>query len=263
MAVSEIKQYRQKDGTDILKVFTKPTKKFPDGGYFYVDAKDIDVIQSCSWSLMTDKKNTYVITGVNLGYNRQLLYLHQKLAYKYLGYYPDYIDHRNGIGIDNVDENLNVVTQRQNIYNSFSRGYSKDSTNRLFQVRIKTPVRLLYPYNSVHSEVDACQLAYLAETDYLKLILGSDYYMYDFFKDRRNDLDILDLERTGVVSAEEATYKHVIRYAKDNAWYYYRYNLEQYFKDNHISAPNFITDEGGFMRHPATNKLLCPFYYRR
>lgn len=258
MAVSEIKQYRQKDGTDILKVFTKPTKRFPDGGYFYVDAKDRDIVDRYIWCFHKADKYIRVVTCVNLRYNRQLLYFHRELAYKYLGYYPDYIDHINGLEFDNTDTNLNEVTSQQNIYNRPSRGYSKDSTNRLFQARIKAPRGLLYPYNSVHSEVDACQLAYLAETDYLKLVLSSDYYMYDFFKDRRNDLDILDLERTGVVSAEEATYKHVIRYAKDNAWYYYRYNLKQYFKDNRIPVPNFITDEDGFMRHPVTNKLLCP-----
>ena len=46
MAVIKKEQYRQQDGTYILKVYTKPTKKFPDGGYFYVDAKDEDVIDS-------------------------------------------------------------------------------------------------------------------------------------------------------------------------------------------------------------------------
>lgn len=259
MAVSEIKQYRQKDGADILKVFTKPTKKFPDGGYFYVDAEDKDIVDRYIWYFHKADKYIRVVTCVNLRYSRQLLYFHRELAYKYLGYYPDYIDHINGLEFDNTDKNLNVVTQRQNIYNSFSRGYSKDFTKCSFQVRIQTPRGLLYPYNSAHSEVDACQLAYLAETDYLKLMLGSDYYMYDFLKDRRNDLDILDLERTGVISSDEAIYKHVMKYAKDNAWYYYRYNLEQYFRENHIPIPNFITDEDGFMRHPVTNKLLCPF----
>lgn len=259
MAVSEIKQYRQKDGTDILKVFTKPTKKFPDGGYFYVDAKDIDIVDKYTWYFHKADKYIRVVTSVNFKYNRPVLYFHRELAYKYLGYYPDYIDHINGLEIDNIDENLNVVTAQQNIYNSPSRGYNKDFTKCSFQVRIQTPRGLLYPYNSVHSEVDACQLTYLAETDYLKLMLGSDYYMYDFLKDRRSDLDILDLERTGVISSDEAIYKHVMKYAKDNAWYYYRYNLEQYFRDNHIPVPNFITDEDGFMRHPVTNKLLCPF----
>lgn len=35
--------------------------------------------------------------------------------------------------------------------------------------------------------------------------------------------------------------------------------LEQYFKDNHIPVPDFSLDEQGFMRHPITNQLLCPF----
>lgn len=260
MAVSGIKQYRQKDGTDILKVFTKPTKRFPDGGYFYVDAKDIDVIQNYNWGLIADGKNIVVATNTCSVYSyRKFLVFHQELAYKYLGYHPDYIDHINGIDIDNTDENLNVVTSQQNAFNRPSRGYNKNHRYKSFQVRVRLSQELLSPYSTVHTEVEACQLAYLAEADYLKLKLDSDYYMYDFLRNRRGDLDILDLERTGIISAEEATYRHVIRYAKDNAWYYYRYNLEQYFRDNCIPIPNFITDEDGFMRHPVTNKLLCPF----
>ena len=117
----------------------------------------------------------------------------------------------------------------------------------------------LRPYSSVATEIEACQLQYIVETDYLRGRLGSNYYMYDFLKDRRNDLDILDLERTGIISEEEATYKHVVRYASDNAWYYYRYNLEQYFKDNHLKVPNCKLDEQGYMIHPVTGKKLCHF----
>lgn len=82
MAISEIKQYRQKDGTDILKVFTKPTKRFPDGGYFYVDAKDIDVIQNYNWGLIADGKNIVVATNTCSVYSyRKFLVFHQELAY--------------------------------------------------------------------------------------------------------------------------------------------------------------------------------------
>lgn len=49
MAVIKKEQYRQKDGTDILKVYTKPTSKFPNGGYFYVDAEDEDIVDSYTW----------------------------------------------------------------------------------------------------------------------------------------------------------------------------------------------------------------------
>lgn len=263
MAVSEIKQYRQKDGTDILKVFTKPTKKFPDGDYFYVDAKDIDVIQSYNWLLDYSSKLICISCKINDYDYKSTLFFHQALAYKYLGYYPNCIDHVNGLELDNTDMNLNVVTNQQNNLNKPTRGYIIDCRCRAFQARIKLYGKVLLPYSYIHSEVEASQLAYLVETEYLRGILKDNYYMYNFLEDRRNDLDILDLERTGVLSHEESIYKHVLRYAKDNAWYYYRYNLAKYFKDNHIPAPKFITDEQGFMRHPVTNKLLCPFYYRR
>lgn len=82
--------------------------------------------------------------------------------------------------------------------------------------------------------------------------------MYDFLKDRRKDIDILDLERTGQISEDEAIYRHVCRYAKDNAWYVYRYNLFEYFTENYISVPAFSIDSDGFMAHPITGQRLCP-----
>ena len=84
-------------------------------------------------------------------------------------------------------------------------------------------------------------------------------FNYNFKLDRRNDLDILDLERTGIISQEEATYRHVRRYVDDNPWYVYRYGLEEYCKDNHIVIPNFTLDEQGFMIHPITGQRFCPY----
>ena len=102
-------------------------------------------------------------------------------------------------------------------------------------------------------------MQYLTETVYLKPKMQEDYYMYDFLKDRRKDLDILDLERTKKISPEEAVYRHVVRHAKDNAWYFYRYNLAEYFRDNHISIPSYDLDNQGFMIDKVTRKQLCPF----
>ena len=82
--------------------------------------------------------------------------------------------------------------------------------------------------------------------------------MFNFLKYRRGSEDILDLERTGQISEEEAIYRHVLRYA-DNAWYYYRYGLEQYFRENHIPVPDFDLDSQGFMVDKITRKHLCPF----
>lgn len=259
MAVIKKEQYRQKDGTDILKVYTKPTSKFPNGGYFYVDAEDEDIVDSYTWSLSWSDKTIRVDTHIGSAYNYKHLSFHQEVAYKYLNYHPDCIDHINLLELDNIDKNLNIVSRQQNQYNKLSQGYDIIANRKIFRARIKLNAKTLRPYSSVHSEVEACQLQYLAETDYLRDRLGSDYYMYDFLKDRRNDLDILDLERTGQISSDEAVYKHVVRYASDNAWYYYRYNLEQYFKDNHLKVPDYKLDEQGYMIHPVTGKKLCPF----
>ena len=65
------------------------------------------------------------------------------------------------------------------------------------------------------------------------------------------------LERTGRISEEEAVYHHVCRYA-DNAWFYYRYNLTEYFRDNHLKVPDYAIDEEGYMTHPITGQKLCP-----
>ena len=260
MAVIKKEQYRQKDGTDILKVYTKPTSKFSEGSnYFYVDAKDEDIVDSHTWHLF--KNGKYISVDVNIGstYDFKHLKLYRELAYKYLGYYPDYIDHVNGLELDNTDINLNVVTNQQNALNRPSRGYEFVRYNNMFRPKLGFCYGHLRPYSSVATEVEVCQLTHLTETDYLRGILKDDYYMYDFLKDRRNDLDILELERTGQISSDEAIYKHVVRYASDNAWYYYRYNLEQYFKDNHLKVPDYKLDEQGYMIHPVTGKKLCPF----
>ena len=254
MTVQNIEYYG-----DTLKVILKPTDKFPAGrNYFYCDsdAKTLDLVNNYSWHLQKQGKNTYVeaISGDSH------LRFHREYAYSILDSYPTCIDHINGVDFDNTDNNLNPVTNQQNGYNQPTRGYYFNKRDRNFQPCIIFNRKNHYPYRVVHSELDACQLAHLSETDYLKSLMKKDeYYMYNFLKDRRNDLDILDLERTKQISAEEATYRHVLRYARDNAWYYYRYNLEQYFKDNNIQVPNYSFDTDGFMIHPITGKKLCPF----
>lgn len=44
----------------------------------------------------------------------------------------------------------------------------------------------------------------------------------------------------------------------DNAWYYYRFNLKEYYKDNHIGMPAYDLNSDGLMYHPITGKRLCP-----
>ena len=144
--------------------------------------------------------------------------------------------------------NLDKVTNQQNQCARPSRGYV--IAGRSFRPHIAVNSQQIYN-KCVRTEVEAIQLAYQLEVDH-------EDYMYDFLKDRRKDADILDLERTGQISEDEAVYRHVLRHAADNAWYYYRYNLAEYFTDNHIPVPAFSTDSDGYMTHLVTGQRLCP-----
>ena len=252
MAIERIEDY-----DDTLKVILKPTSKF-SVGYFYCDsdAKTRDLVNSYSWHLSQQGKNIYVVAN-SWG---SLFLFHREYAYNILSKYPDYIDHINGVELDNTDNNLNPVNKQQNGYNQPTRDYIVDKRDKNFRPKIVFNQEKHYPYGVVHSELEACILQHQAETDYLESLTGEDnYYMYNFLLDRRNDLDILDLERTKQISAEEATYKHVLRYAKENAWYYYRYGLQDYFSQYHIPIPNYSLDADGFMTHPITGERLCPY----
>lgn len=256
MSVYKIEEYKQKDGADILKVIMNPVKNLPNGGYFFCDADAIDLVESRVWFLHPEKVATLITASNN---HSKLMYFHRELAYEILGYYPKCIDHISGCTLDNTDANLNAVTVKQNVHNKVSRGYNYSKIRGTFSSYLCIYSKMFFPYKPTHMEIEACKSAFLIENYKIKEALGQSFYTYNFLEDRRKDLDLVNLERTGIISAEEATYRHVIRYAKDNAWYYYRYNLEQYFKDNHIPIPDFTTDERGFMRHPITNQLLCPF----
>ena len=251
MSVQNIEYYG-----DTLKVILKSTKNFPVG-YFYCDS-DIDtlnLVNSYGWHLMQQGKRTCV----EAKFRGSHLCFHREYAYNVLGNYPNYLDHINGVDIDNTDDNLNSVNQQQNGYNQPTRGYSVNKVNRNFQPLIVFNRENHYPYGVVHSELEACILQHQVETDYLELKTGKDnYYMYNFLLDRRNDLDILDLERTKQISSEEATYRHIMKYA-DNAWYYYRYNLTDYFSQYHIPIPHYSLDTEGFMTNPITGEKLCPY----
>lgn len=255
MIIERIEEYRQQNSNDILKIIFQPSKAFPNGSYFYTDASAIDLVQNYNWCLAKDKKNIYVTR-----FDNRITYkFHRDLCYFYLGYYADYLDHINSCGFDNTDQNVNVVSLQQNNSNRFSRGYILlSSAKQGFKVKIRVNGEDYFPYKTVHREDEVCICRSYTEQIWLKEKLGNDWYMFDFKKYRRGSEDILDLERTGVISEEEATYKHILKYS-DNAWYMLRYGLEQYFKDNHIPIPKYSLDENGFMIHPITGQKLCPF----
>lgn len=245
MAVECIERYRQLNGINVLKVILKPTKVFPEG-YFYCDASDEELVRQYTWFLKSQRQ-PYIIANC-LG--MQNLCFHQEKAFNIRSRYPDCINHINGIEYDNANVNLDVVTSQQNCWCKPSRGYGKDKRFRSFVPHIAVNSRQIWA-KCVRTEVEAIQSVYQLEVDH-------EDYMYDFLKDRRKDTDILDLERTGKISEDEAIYHHVCRHALDNAWYYYRYNLADYFKDNHLKVPAYSIDSDGFMTHSITGQRLCP-----
>ena len=245
MAVEKIEEYRQKNGDEILKPILKPTQKFPKG-FFYCDVSDEKLVRQYTWGLLS-QKYPYVVTCIYSHCSQQHLRFHREKKHNLLGNYPDCINHVNGIEFDNININLDKVTSQQNNWCKPSKGYL--TAGQSFEPKIMVNYQQIWD-KCVKTEVEACISAYQLEVTY------EDYH-YNFLKDRRNDLDILDMERTGKISEEEAVYRHVLRYA-DNAWYYYRYSLAEYFREYHISVPVFCTDIDGFMTHPITGQRLCP-----
>jgi len=247
MAVLNIKEYRQLNDNDVLKVILKPTKTFPEGAYFYADACDEKLVRQYTWVLHT-KKEPYVRAVIGSSCNQQGLRFHREKARNILKYYPDYINHINGIEFDNTNQNLDKVTSQQNNWCKVSRGYAIRRKGFLPYVVVNS--QQIYA-KCVRTEVEACEVAHQLELQY-------EDYCYDFLKDRRKDLDILDMERTGKISEDEATYHHVLRYAADNTWYVYRYNLFKYFADNHLKVSKYSFDSEGYMTHHITGQRLCP-----
>lgn len=246
MAVERIEEYRQKDGTDVLKVILKPTSKFPDG-YFYCDAEDIDIVKQATWFLVNKRKTSYVRC-----HDSTACYFQSKMSVKKLGYMADYIDHQDCVGFDNCDKNLFAVYNATNLQNIMIKGYSfRFGCKRKYRYwEIHIGLDYTTYRETVTNELSACIVRYRLEQENYS-------NPYNFLVDRLQSLDLLDLERTGQISSEEAIYRHVMKYA-DNAWYYYRYGLEQYFKDNNIPVPAYSIDEQGFMIHPITGQKLCP-----
>lgn len=259
MAIEKIEEYRQQNGVDILKVYCKPTKVFPEGkNYWYAPAEAIDLVRDYTWFLMRIKQRVVLCTTLYDYYRSINLYFHRELFSFYQGYSWNYeIDHINLIDFDNIDENLNAVTYSQNSLNKFSRNYLYNKKCGIFYCSTYFKGKSYNHYNHIKSEDDACIQQNYIEKVWLKEQLDDQYYIFDFKKYRRGSEGILDLERTGQISEEEATYRHILKYS-DNAWYMLRYGLEGYYKENHIPIPAYSLDADGFMVHPITGQKLCP-----
>lgn len=274
MAIERIEEYRQQNGVDILKVHLTPNKAAPLGkNYFYTSADAREVVYKYRWRIHNagSKTKSLNVTAEEMLYEQGKCIgaitrlFHREMYFFYNSKYTDYIDHINSVDIDNADSNLNSVSGAQNIYNKFHKGYSTTKATRSKRNYVFIPCafynnKAYTPFGSSVkvNEDEVCVLQNIVERVWLKERLKNDYYMFDFKRYRRNSEDILDLERTGQISEDEAVYRHILRYAY-NPWYILRFGLEGYCKENHIPIPAYSLDSDGFMVHPITGVRLCPF----
>lgn len=223
--------------TGISKVYMKETKKYPWGkNYFYVNTEDLDLVceEFRQWRFIGNKNHlTYVWRDYPLGIKYHGL--HQYIYFAHTGEFPETIDHINGVGIDNTFRNLRNGLESDNMMNRRTRGYS-------------------VCVSSKYTWEEEMALAKSKEEECLR---KAGYFVYDFFLDRRDELDLLDLEYTGEISHDEAVYRHVLRTAGVNAWYAYRYNLLDYMEEHDIKIPQY-THDGCRMVDINSGALLCP-----
>lgn len=251
--VERIESYTTLSGDKVLKVILKPTKEFPNG-YFYTDDNEITrkLITDYNWHLIKHISTYYVTTHTNSfsSGNRNAVFFHQLYAFHILGYNPACIDHLDGVGFNNTDSNLNVVTTKQNRRNSLVKGYTY--TQGHFYVSYKLNSKSI-TRGSYKTEPEVLLATYNTRREVFK------DYDYNFYLDRRTDLDILDAELTGRITRELAIYYHIKRYVEQNPWYLYRYDLFNYCRQNNITVSPFKLDNQGFMINSATCQKLCPY----
>lgn len=252
MAVQGIEEYRMKNGNDILKVILKPTEKFPNG-YFYTDASALDVVNKYTWYLSSTKHTCNIIaqTSRHNSYTKQTLaYFHRYYAECLTGSSVNVIDHINSCELDNIKKNIRFATYSSNSWNRPSKGY--------FYTKVaKKHFRVMLQGDINTREFYSTELEALQRINELRRIVYKEFD-YDFKECMQDCLDILDDERTGKISHDEAIYKHVKRAVEVTPWYAFRYNLLEYCKENHIHLPDVHIDNAGFLVD-LNDVRICPY----
>ena len=270
--------YTQKDGTEIIKVFC-------NNGYFYCDKADEDIIDNHSFEIGKAGSKTNLVvpkTSVRINDRYVTKTFGQMYNKKYYGEYnPDgkVCDHINGVEIDNVSSNLRLASIQQNSYNQFTQGFTVNMRNDKYSqyntyysaaVNVakfpNTKKRTLRPFGCVKDEISACKQQYELENIWLKDYIKDNFVMFDFTTFRRFALDILDLERTGQQSHEEAINTYLMQdHIRTNPWYWFRYSLHKFYDRLGVSEPKLNVDyyinEDNAMAFCGTNQLCRPFKF--
>lgn len=251
MALSgKIDEFTQKDGLEVLKVWLSPTKAFPNGSFFYCEARDKDlVLLHPSWGI-NSQKHPYIRGASKTSAVSNYLF-HAEIARKYLGYYPEAVDHLNGLEFDCVNSlNLFSVSQEQNTRNKRSKGYSIKGAGD-FRAKINLHGKEIYS-NHTRTEVQA-----LIDRSQLEKRYFSDY-SYNFLEDRRTDMDLLMYEREGQWTKERVIREYLRRH--NNPWFFFRYDLREVYRQYGLPFPqegkDYWFDKSGFMVNKDGVRLL-------
>lgn len=242
--VTGIEKFTQKDGLEVLKVWLSPTKEFPNGSFFYCEARDYDLVVSHpNWSI-SDPKQPYVLAGASIASASSYYRFHVEVARKYCSELPEAIDHYNGVEFDCVNRpNLFSVSTEQNGRNRRSKGYVISASGS-FRALLILGREMLEPYSTVRNEVQVLILRNQLEQTYF-----SDYN-YNFLADRRTSLDLLLQEREGILSHDDAVYLYLKKYSA-NPWFYFRYDLAEAYDYYGLEKPEEGKDywiaKDGFM----------------
>lgn len=160
---------------------------------------------------------------------------------------------KNDFTINNlvlVPEALSYFTEAKVGYNICSSG---------FKPTIKVGKNYFSPFGVVKNESEACQLQYKLETEWLYQNVGQPQYQYNFCYDLKHDPDILHELKTGVITQDEAVFKHIKRYAS-NSWFVLRYNLQPVLQQFGLPFPEYKLNDKGIMISVEHGKILNPYY---
>lgn len=232
-----VEYHTTQDGFDVAIAFFKDD--FDKSIYpVFVDAdamKHINALSLVGYHDTVDIEHNVINLGAyNTLHTFNYLYTHNLTSY-----YGD-IDHISMNRLDNTSLNLRNIPHKLNCLNKPSVGYLINK-NGSFSVLGRGNIS----GNTYNNEFDAvCETGFI-EKEFKKSFPEGEF-LFDYMKWRSYDNDILLKYYRGSISAEEATYRHVMKHA-NNAWVYYRYNLQDYYRDNHISVPDFSLNKDGFM----------------
>lgn len=249
--VTGIEKFTQKDGLEVLKVWLAPTPQFPNGAFFYCEARDEDLVRShLNWGIFKLKR-PYVEAGASRASAVSTYRFHIEVARKYCNELPEAIDHYNGVEFDCVNRpNLFSVSAEQNSRNKRSKGYSITTSGSFYP-------QLIYHGRNIRSNPTRTEVQVLIDRSQLEKRYYSDY-SYNFLEDRRTDMDLIMYEREGQWTKEQVIREYLTRH--NNPWFFFRYDLREVYQQYGLPFPQEGKDywiaSDGFMVNKDGARLL-------